>query len=184
KGDGPRTTPSANGGRVVTLSEQLNLVCLNATNGSVLWSNDLFSAFGASSIAWDNAASPCLDNDLVFVNLNTSTNNQNLVAFRMVDGSLAWSSQNEGVTHATPVVTTIQGVRQVIFATQTGLVSLDRNTGTLLWKFDYPFGPIYISLGASALVYSNIVYCSAGYFKGGAAAQVVMTNGTWSATQL
>src|SRR5882762_9577957 len=58
KGDGPRTTPSVNGGRVVALSEQLNLVCMNATNGSVLWSNNLFSAFGASSIAWDNAASP------------------------------------------------------------------------------------------------------------------------------
>jgi len=94
------------------MSEQLNLVCMNAANGSVLWSNNLFSAFGASSIAWDNAASPCLDSELVFVNLNSSTNNQNLAAFRMTDGSLAWSSQNEGVTHTTPIVATMISKRR------------------------------------------------------------------------
>src|SRR3989442_3653492 len=150
---------------------------MNATNGSVLWSNELVSAYGASTIAWDNAASPCLDNDLIFVNLNSSTNNQNLIAFSMVDGSVAWSSQNENVTHATPVVATIQGVRQVVFATQTGLVSLERNAGTLLWKFTYPFAPIDTSMGASPVVYSNMVYCTAGYGPGASAAP-----GDWAYT--
>ena len=183
-GDGPRTTPSVKDGRVFALSGLMHLVCLNATNGSVLWSNDLVSAYGASAISWENAASPCLDNDLVFVNLNTSFNNQNLAAFRAADGSLAWSSQNENLTHSTPVVATIQGVRQVIFATQSGLVSLDRTTGALLWKFPYPFGMIYTSMGCSPLVYSNIVYCTASYGKGAAAAQITLSNNTWTATQL
>src|SRR5208283_4043953 len=101
---------------------ELHLLCLNATNGSVIWSNDLVAAYGASTIPWDNGASPCFDNGLIFVNLNTSTSGRTLCAFRMSDGSLAWSSQNQGVTQTTPVVATIQGVRQVIFAAQTGLV--------------------------------------------------------------
>ena len=119
-GDGPRTTPSVKDGRVIALSGLMHLVCLNFTNGSVLWSNDLVSRSTAPHHWLENAASPCLDNDLVFVNLNSSSNNKNLVAFRITDGGLAWSSQNENVTHATPVVATIQGVRQVIFATRTG----------------------------------------------------------------
>jgi outer membrane protein assembly factor BamB len=184
KGDGPRTTPSVSGGRVVAASEQLDLVCMNATDGSVLWSNNLFAAFGASSIPWDNASSPAIDNDLVFVNLNSATNNQTLTAFRLADGSLAWSTQFERVTHATPVVATIDGVRQVIFATQTGLISLNPSTGAYLWKYSYPFGQIYTSMGASPVVYSNIVYCTAGYFKGAAAARVTLTNSAWSVTQL
>jgi outer membrane protein assembly factor BamB len=189
-GDGPRTTPSVKDGRVVALSSgryspaQLHLVCLNATNGSVIWSNDLVAAYGASTIAWDNGASPCLDNDFVFVNLNSSPNGQNLAAFRTADGSLAWSSQNENVTHATPVVATIQGVRQVIFATQTCLVSLDRSTGALLWKFTYPFSPIGTSMGASPLVYSNLVYCTAAYNRGAFVVQVSLSNGSWTAAQL
>jgi len=189
-GDGPRTTPSVKGGRVVVLSsgryypDQLHLLCLDATNGSVIWSNDLVSAYGASTISWENAASPCLDNDLVYVNLNSSTNNQNLVAFRTTDGSVAWSSQAENLTHTTPVVATIQGVRQVIFATQTGLVSLNRTTGAFLWKFPYPFGQVYTSMGASPIVYSNIAFCTASYAKGAAAAKITLTNSTWVATQL
>lgn len=183
-GDGPRTTPSVQDGRVIAFSGLMHLVCLNFTNGSVLWSNDLVSAYGASTITWENAASPCLDNDLVFVNLNSSSDNKNLVAFRTTDGGLAWSSQNENVTHTTPVVATIQGVRQVIFATQTGLVSLNRTNGTFLWKFTYPFGAIGTSMGASPVVYSNIVYCTASYGKGAAAAKITVTNSTWTVTQL
>ena len=183
-GDGPRTTPAAENGRVFALSGLMKLACLNATTGAVIWSSDLVASYGASTLTWENAASPCLDNDLVYVNLNSSTNNQNLVAFRVADGSLAWSSQAENVTHTTPVVATIQGMRQVIFATQTGLVSLDRTTGAFLWKFAYPFGQISTSMGASPLVYSNIVFCTASYGKGAAAATVTLTGGTWTAVQL
>lgn len=183
-GDGPRTTPSVNGGRVFALSGLMHLVGLNVTNGAVIWSNNLVSVYGASTITWENAASPCLDNDLMYVNLNSSPNNQNLAAFRTADGSLAWSSQNENVTHATPVVATIAGVRQVIFPTQTGLVSLDRTTGALLWKAVYPFAPISTSMAASPVVYSNLVYCTAAYGRGAFVLQVAMINNTWSATQL
>ncbi len=183
-GDGPRTTPSVNAGLVFALSGLMHLVCLNATNGSVIWSNDLPSAYGASTISWENAASPCLDNDLLFVNLNSSPNNQNLAAFRAADGSLAWSSQNENVTHTTPVVATIQGVRQVIFATQTGLVSLDRTSGAFLWTSTYPFSPIGTSMGASPLVYSNLVYCTAAYGRVAFVVQVTLSGGSWTPMQL
>jgi len=183
-GDGPRTSPSVNADRVIALSGLLHLVGLNSTNGAVVWSNDLVSAFGASNIPWENAASPCLDDDLVFVNLNISANNQSLAAFHTVDGSLAWSSQNEGLTHSTPVVANIAGVRQVIFPTQTGLVSLDRSTGAFLWKFVYPFFPISTSMGASPVVYSNFIYCTAAYGRGAFAIRVTSSSGTWTATQL
>jgi outer membrane protein assembly factor BamB len=183
-GDGPRTTPAISGDHVIAFSGALKLVCLNASSGSVVWSNDLRSSMGGSIIIYENAASPCLDNDLVFVNLNSSTNNRNLVAFRVADGSVAWSSQNELVTHTTPIIATIHGVRQVIFATVTGLVSLDRTTGAFLWKYTYPFYPIGTSMGASPVVYSNIVYCTASYGRGAAAARINLSSGNWSVQHL
>jgi outer membrane protein assembly factor BamB len=191
-GDGPRSTPSVVNGRVVALSSyDMHLVCLNVTNGSVLWSNDLISAYGASSIGWDNCASPTVDNDLTYVNLNKATDGNNLAAFRVADGSAAWRTPEPNpapfhgsLTHTTPTVATIQGVRQVIFATQTGLVSLDRSTGAFLWEFVYPFDPIDVSMGASPIVYSNMVYCTAAYFRAGAAARITSTGSSWIVTQL
>jgi outer membrane protein assembly factor BamB len=151
----------------------------------MVWSNDLQSAYGGTPpLQYDNCASPCLDDDLLFVNINTATNDETLLALRASDGGKAWSSQNENSTHATPIVATIQGVRQVIFATTSGLVSLDRNTGSFLWKFTYPFSPITTSMGASPVFYSNIVYCTAAYGRGAAAARVTFTNSAWTVSQL
>ncbi len=189
-GDGPRPTPSVSGGRVIVLSSgsanipELHLLCLNATNGSVIWSNDLVAAYGASTISWDNAASPLIDNGLIFVNLHTANNNQTLNAFRISDGSQAWSSQNQNVTHTTPIMATLSGVRQVIFATRTELVSLNPTNGALLWNFTYPFSPVDTSMGASPVVYSNLIYTTAGYGRGAFVIQVGLTNGTWGTTQL
>jgi outer membrane protein assembly factor BamB len=185
KGDGPRSTPAVQADRVFALSGTLHLVCLNATNGAILWSNDLESAYGASEPnSWQNGASPRLDDDLIFVNLSTSWSNVTLYAFRTSNGQAAWARQNENSTQSTPVVATIEGVRQVLFATATGIVSLDRNTGALLWKYPYPFEPYPTALGASPVVDSNIVFCAAGYGRGSAVARITLSGRTWTATNL
>jgi len=181
--DGPRTTPSVEGGSVFVLSSYLKLYRLNATNGAVIWQKDLTNLFGGTVIAWQNAASPLLDNDLIFVNANCGTST--LMALRTVDGSLVWRSQNEAMTHSTPVVATIQGVRQVIFATQSGLVSLDPLSGNLLWRFHYPF--FYnTTLGVSPVVYQDMVFvCGAHvYNMGSVVMRASLTNGTWTTKQL
>lgn len=184
RGDGPRTTPSVQGGRVFALSGFLNLVCMEAGSGSVIWTNDLIALYGASVLDWQNGASPCLDNDLIFVSLNSSSNIWNLAAFRTSDGGLQWSSQLNAATYATPVVATIDGVRQVVFATYTSLVSLDRSTGARLWEFIYPFGTAGTAMAASPVIHSNIVYCTCAYGKGAGAARVALSNGSWTVTQL
>jgi len=187
RGDGPRSTPSVKDGRAFALSGHLHLVCMNATNGSVLWSNHLAAAYGASEPVngWQSAASPRLDDDLLFVNLGASSLAGTLCAFRATNGAVAWASQTETSTHSTPVVATIEGVRQVLFATGTGIVSVDRNTGAFLWKFTYPFFPVDTALGASPIVSSNIVVITAAYgSRGTAAFRVTRSGSTWTTTQL
>src|SRR5262249_55263380 len=144
--DGPRTTPAVDGGAVFVESSYMNLYRLNATNGAVIWQKDLRAIYGGDVIGWQNAASPLLDNGLIFVNANCGSST--LLALRTSDGNPAWRSQDEAMTHSTPTLATIHGVRQVIFATQSGLVSLAPDTGSLLWKFNYPFN-YAISLGCS-----------------------------------
>jgi outer membrane protein assembly factor BamB len=130
--DGPRSTPTVDGGSVYVLSSYLKLHRLNASNGAVIWSTNLVAGFGGSVIAWQSAASPVVDNGLVFVNGNAGS--QRVMAFRTSNGTLAWRTHNEGMTHSTPVLATIEGVRQLVFATQRGLLSLDPATGTQLWR--------------------------------------------------
>jgi outer membrane protein assembly factor BamB len=181
--DGPRTTPAVNDESVIVLSSYLKLYRLNATNGSGIWTQDLRTAYGGAAIDWQNAASPVLEGGLIFLNANSPSSS--LMALRVSDGSLAWRSQNEPLTHSTPVLATIQGVRQVIFATGNGLVSLDPASGSLLWKFAYPF--IYnISLGASPVVWQDMIFvCGArAYSMGSVVVQATLANSTWTTRQL
>jgi len=174
--DGPRSTPTVDNGSVYVLTSYLKLYRLNTTDGSVIWQKDLQAIYGGSVIGWQNAASPLLENGLIFVNV--SSDEQSLVALQTSDGEPAWQSQNEEyMTHSTPVLATIHGVRHVIFATQNGLVALSPLNGNLLWRFPYPF--FYsTSLGASPVVYDDMVFITGAhaYGMGSVVAQINLTN--------
>jgi len=173
--DGPRSTPVVDGGSVFVLSSYLKLYRLNATNGAIIWSTNLLSGFGGSVIRWQNAASPVLEDGLIFVNANAPSNA--LMAFNAANGTLVWRSQNDAMTHSTPVLTTMNGVRQLIFATQKGLVSLDPQTGGLLWRTNFPFN-YSTSLATSPAVYSNLVFIAGHYSQGSVAYEITFTNST------
>jgi outer membrane protein assembly factor BamB len=181
--DGPRSTPAVEGGSVFILSSYLKLYRFNATNGALIWQKDLRSIYGGNVIGWQNAASPVLEGGLIFVNANCGT--MTLLALRTSDGEPAWRSQNEAMTHAAPVVTTIHGVRQVLFATQSGVVSLAPDSGDLLWRFNYPFS-YSTSIGASPVVYDDMVFvCGAqAYGMGSVVRRIDLANDTWTTTQL
>src|SRR5438445_5438109 len=65
--DGPRSTPAVSGGKVCVMSAYLRLACLSADSGMVVWSKDLIRENGGKNISWQNAASPVIDGELVFV---------------------------------------------------------------------------------------------------------------------
>ncbi len=179
--DGPRTTPAADGDSVFVLTSYLKLYRLNRTNGAVVWAKDLVNIYGSVVIQWQNAASPIVEDGLIYLNANCGSST--LMALRTSDGSEAWRSQNESMTHASPTLATIHGVRQLIFATQRGLVSLDPSTGSLLWQTNYPFN-YAISLAVSPVVHNDIVFVSAVYIMASVAVRASLSNGVWSVARI
>ncbi len=179
--DGPRSTPIVDGDSVYILTSYHKLCRLSATNGAVIWSTNLVAGFGGNVIPWQSAASPLLENGLIFVNANCGTGT--LMAFNASNGTLAWRSQNQAMTQSTPVLATMNGLRQLIFATQSGLVSLNPQSGALHWKFPYPF-TYTTSLGASPAVWQNLVFIAMSYNRGAVAVQIVQSNTTQIPVQL
>lgn len=187
-GNGPRSTPTVDpgsaGGRVYVLGTYLKLACLNAADGKVVWQHDIQAAFdgqnGTSGInKWGSASSPVVEGDLVLV--AGGGEGQSLLAFNKTTGALAWKKHTEKITHATPTPATLHGVRQVIFFTQSGLVSVEPKSGDVLWRFAFPW---QTSTASSPIVYQDMVYCSAAYNVGAGACKVEKTATGWKATQL
>lgn len=178
-GDGPRSTPVVSGDKVYVLDTYLRLYALNVADGETAWSVDLEKKHGAQNIKWQNAASPVIDGDRVFV--AGGGRGQSLLAFDMNDGKLLWKGENDAITHATPVVTDLLGERQVIFFTQEGLVATAVADGKVLWRQAFPFK---VSTAASPVVFDDIVYCSAGYGVGGGAYRIAKDGGKFASTEI
>jgi outer membrane protein assembly factor BamB len=178
-GDGPRSTPSYEGGKVYTYSSRMVLKCMEADSGKQVWSCDLTKEHAGHNIHWESAASPLIEGDLVFV--AGGGPGEALLAFHKNDGRLAWKGQDDKMTQSTPVAATILGVRQVIFFTQNGLVSVVPATGAVLWRFAFPFKT---AAAISPVVCGDIVYCSAAYGIGTAACKISKTADGFAATEI
>ena len=178
-GDGPRSTPAYNEGNVYVLDSDQTLVCLSAKTGQEIWKHDLAKEFNGRNIKWKNAASPLVEGGHVYVFGGGA--GESLLAFNKTTGAVAWKSGDYLMTHATPVATTIHGVRQIIFFVQSGLVSVSPDRGKELWSYPFPF---QTSTAASPVVAGDIVYCAAGYGVGSAAVKISKRDDSFEAEEL
>jgi len=178
RADGPRSTPTIDGEFVYVYTSQLKLHCLKVSDGSTVWARDFQSELGSSNIPWENAASPLLVGDLIYLNSNGGPGF--LMALNKLTGSTVWSTRRDGLTHATPIHASIHGVPQIIFLTRTGLVSVRPDTGALLWHLQ--FSPSPTSTAASPAAAGEYVYASAAYGSGTWVARVSKNGEAFSAS--
>ena len=177
-GDGPRSTPTVDGDRVYALSARLNLVCLDAATGKPAWTRDLLKDHEGRLITWQSAASPVIDGGLIF--LAGGGEGQALLGIDKATGKTVWKGQDDKMTHACPVPTTIHGQRQVIFFTQEGLVSVKPEDGTVLWRY-FRYN---VSTAAAPVVSGDLVYCSAGYGVGAGLYRITRDGDTFTPTEV
>ncbi|HEX8913594.1 MAG TPA: PQQ-binding-like beta-propeller repeat protein [Humisphaera sp.] len=180
-GNSPRCTPAVDGENVYVLSVNLKLACLEAASGKVKWTKDIKQDMGGTVINWGNACSPVIDGDKIFVGGGGA--GKSLIAFNKATGDVVWAKGDEKPTHASPVVATLHGVRQVIFFMQSGLVSLAVDDGRELWRGKFKYN---VSTAASPVVAEdlNIVYCSAGYDVGTARFEIAKSGDAFTATPM
>jgi outer membrane protein assembly factor BamB len=178
-GDGPRSTPTYDDGKVYTYSSRMVLECFDAQTGKKIWSSNILRQHAGHNIHWESAASPLIDGDLVYV--AGGGPGQALLAFDKSDGRVVWHGENDKMTQATPVAATIMGERQIIFYTQSGLVSVAPRTGVVLWRYPFQYST---SAAASPVVSGNLVYCSQAYGIGSSVCKITKTGTGYTATRV
>jgi outer membrane protein assembly factor BamB len=178
-GDGPRSTPAFSDGRIFVYSADMVVTCLDAADGKPVWKHNILAEFNGKAIGWQSAMSPAVDGGRVYI--AGGGPEQSMLAFDKATGVLAWKSGTEKMTHATPVATTLHGVRQIIYMMQSGLVSVEAASGKPLWNFPFPYRT---STACCPIVAGDTVFCTAGYDIGAAACQVALADGTWTAKEI
>jgi outer membrane protein assembly factor BamB len=178
-GDGPRSTPTWDDGRLYALGATGELRCLDAKSGAVVWGKNILSDNQASNLQWAQAASPLIVDDKVIV-VPGGTAGKSVVAYNKMTGAPMWKSQNDTAAYVSPMLVTLAGRRQVVVVSSTRVMGLAPENGSLLWSqtWDTDMG---INVSQPIMVDKNRFFISAGYGKGAALMEVTADGPSFSA---
>jgi outer membrane protein assembly factor BamB len=136
-GAGPRGTPTLSGGRVYSIGATGVVNVLDATTGAVVWSRNAAKDVNAKIPFWGISSSPLVVDDVVIVAAGGK-----LGAYDTATGKPRWSGVGKGGGYSSPHLATIDGVRQVLFISGPGTISVDPGTGKILWQHAWEGGAI------------------------------------------
>lgn len=178
-GDGPRTTPTWDDGRIYALGATGELRCLDAKTGAVSWGKNILSDNGAPNLSWAMAASPLVVDDKVIV-IPGGSGGKSVVAYNKLTGAPVWRSQNDGAAYVSPMLVTLAGRRQVLVVSASRVFGLNPADGALLWsqEWDTDMG---INVSQPIVVDKNRLFISSGYGKGAALVEVTAAGNSLTA---
>ena len=136
-GNGPRSTPTLEAGKVYVQSVSGPLACLDVKDGSIVWKKDLLKEYGGKNITWGLSASPLIEGDLVLA--VPGGKDAGVAAFNKNTGALVWKLGSDKAAYASPVAVTVGKERQLIFFTAPGLVAAAPD-GKELWRVPWKTG--------------------------------------------
>jgi outer membrane protein assembly factor BamB len=166
KGNGPRSTPLVANNRVYTLGAEGRLHCLELENGKKVWDRSLATDYQMRESYFGVGSTPILDSDRLIINVGAK--GAGIVAFDPASGKELWKATDDAASYSSPVAATVDGVRQVIFLTRAGVVSVDPANGAV--RFTRPFrARIDASVNAATpVLVGDQLFVSAEYAVGGA----------------
>jgi outer membrane protein assembly factor BamB len=132
-GDGPRATPTIYEGRVYALGATGKLNCLDASTGERLWSRNILEDAAAENISWGMSSSPLVVDQTVVVCAG-GQDGKSLWAYKIDSGEVAWHAGSDKAAYASPMLTKLGGVPQIVMYNATAVVGHDPSSGNVLWR--------------------------------------------------
>ena len=136
-GLGPKSTPTIADGRIFTLSITGILSAWSAKDGASLWTRDFKEHLEKTYPYWGASTSPIIDGDRLFVHPGSCESGA-LFCLDPKTGKDLWVRKDDPNCYSSPLVETIDGVRQLVELNHTGLCGIDVTNGKLLWKHSFP----------------------------------------------
>ena len=181
-GDGPRSTPTWDQGRIYALGATGELRCLDANTGAVIWGKNILSDNQANNLPWAMAASPLIVDDKVIV-LPGGAPNKSVVAYNKMTGAPVWKVLNDSQAYVSPMLVELAGRRQIVVVSASRVLGLVPETGALLWSYPWDTD-MGINVSQPIVVDQNRFFISSGYGKGAALVEVKGSGNSYTATTI
>ena len=137
-GKGPNSTPLATGDAVYTLGVTGVLSAWKASDGLLLWRKDYSGIVDTSKLFCGTAMSPLVEDGAIIVQVGSDVHGGRVLALDPTTGDERWTWKGPGPGYASPIVVTVNGVRQIITLTNSSIVGIDAKSGAALWSTPFP----------------------------------------------
>jgi outer membrane protein assembly factor BamB len=151
---GPRSSVTVAEGKLITVGVAGDIACFDASSGKLVWRNEDNKG---QVPQFFTGMSPLINSGVCYAHLGGPQTGR-FIAFDLATGAIKWKVEGEGPAYGSPVLLTIDGVKQIVFQAQTKLVSLNLTEGKQLWEFDTPVGTGRVQNATSPIVDQNKVY--------------------------
>ena len=163
-GEGPRATPTVEGGRVFTYGGTGLLNCLDAQTGERIWMRSVLAEQKLENLEWGMSTSPLVVDERVIVT-GGKTPGAVLFAYHRETGAPLWKTGADMASYASPIVATLAGQRVILSNNAAALAAYDPATGAVL--MEYPWGEAKWPKGSQPVVLpEDRVFVAAGYGMG------------------
>jgi outer membrane protein assembly factor BamB len=179
-GKGPKSTPVVDSGRLYTFGISGILSAFDAAGGKLLWRKDFSKQYKATWPVYGTAMSPVVAGGRVIAHVGGEGGGA-LAAFDAASGKPVWSWNEDSPGYASPLVTTLGGVRQVVTQTQKFIVGVAFDGGQLLWKIS--FTTPYDQNIVTPVLYKDTLIFS-GHQQRTFAVRIGQSGGKWTTQEL
>jgi outer membrane protein assembly factor BamB len=131
---GPRATPAVIDGKVVTLSVRGTVSCYDAAAGKLLWRNE---EYNGSAPRFYTSSSPIVEEGICVVQVGGEGKGA-ILALDLSTGSQKWKWDGDGTAYASPIIHSVEGVKEVVAETAKNIVGIGLADGKLLWQIAFP----------------------------------------------
>jgi outer membrane protein assembly factor BamB len=132
-GPGPKSTPVYRDGKLFTIGMTGAVTAFDAASGKILWQKP-----GSEPLLYytTHSFSPVIEQGAVIFHVG-GHNVGALTAFDVDTGDVKWRWDGDAPAYGSPIVTVLDGTRQIVTNSQGKVVGLDVFTGKLLWEYPY-----------------------------------------------
>lgn len=117
------------------LSGKGELICLQTSNGEIIWKQDLVTEYEAQKTMYGYSEHLIVNGDVLYC--TPGGKEHNVIAVNRFTGDLIWTSKAKGEASAycNPILAKIAGIEYFITMTDKSVLSINAENGKLAWTF-------------------------------------------------